>query len=96
MIIWIIPLVWMLSLSLSDNDALQRDTTSLLPVEPTLDNFTTLFDSGRTPTMALEQRRRDRRHDRADADPVVDGRLRVRSDPVPRQAISRSRSSWPG
>ncbi len=49
-IIWVIPLVWMLSLSLSDNDALQRDTTSLVPVEPTLDNFTTLFDSGSTPT----------------------------------------------
>ncbi|MGA7756512.1 MAG: carbohydrate ABC transporter permease [Ilumatobacteraceae bacterium] len=48
--IWIIPLVWMVSLSLSDNDALQRDTTSLLPVEPTLDNFTTLFDSGTTTT----------------------------------------------
>lgn len=49
-IIWIIPLIWMLSLSLSSNDALQRDTTSLLPIDPTLDNFTTLFDSGRTPT----------------------------------------------
>ena len=49
-IIWVIPLVWMLSLSLSSNDALQLNTTSLLPVEPTLDNFTTLFDSGRTPT----------------------------------------------
>lgn len=48
--IWIIPLVWMVSLSLSDNGALQRDTTSLLPVEPTLDNFTTLFDSGTTTT----------------------------------------------
>ena len=49
-IIWIIPLLWMLSLSLSDNDALQRDTTSLIPIEPTLSNFTTLFESGRTPS----------------------------------------------
>jgi multiple sugar transport system permease protein len=49
-IIWIIPLLWMLSLSLSDNDALQRDTTSLIPIQPTLNNFTTLFESGRTPS----------------------------------------------
>ncbi len=48
-LIWIIPLIWMLSLSLSDNNALQLSTTSLLPVEPTLDNFTTLFESGSTP-----------------------------------------------
>ena len=48
-IIWIIPLVWMVSLSLSSNDALARDTTSLVPVDPTLDNFTTLFESGLTP-----------------------------------------------
>ncbi|MBT8240219.1 MAG: carbohydrate ABC transporter permease [Acidimicrobiia bacterium] len=48
-LIWIIPLIWMLSLSLSDNNALQRSTSSLLPVEPTLDNFTTLFESGSTP-----------------------------------------------
>jgi len=49
-LIWVLPLVWMLSLSLSDNDALQLNTTSLLPVEPTLDNFTTLFQSGQTPS----------------------------------------------
>ena len=49
-LIWIIPLIWMLSLSLSDNNALQRDTTSLVPIEPTLSNFTTLFESGRTPS----------------------------------------------
>ena len=48
-IVWIIPLVWMLSLSLSSNDALQTNTTSLVPVEPTFDNFTTLFDAGSTP-----------------------------------------------
>ncbi len=48
-IIWILPLIWMLSLSLSDNEALQRTTTSLVPIEPTIDNFTTLFDAGSTP-----------------------------------------------
>ena len=48
-VIWVLPLVWMVSLSLSDNEALQRDTTSLVPIDTTIDNFTTLFDSGRTP-----------------------------------------------
>lgn len=48
-VIWIIPLIWMFSLSLSDNEALSRDTTNLLPVDPTLDNFTALFESGKTP-----------------------------------------------
>ncbi len=49
-VIWVLPLIWMLSLSLSDNTALQRDTTSLLPLDPTVDNFVTLVESGRTPT----------------------------------------------
>jgi len=48
-VIWVMPLIWMLSLSLSDNDALQKNTTSLVPIEPTFENFTTLFESGRTP-----------------------------------------------
>jgi len=48
-IVWVLPLLWMLSLSLSDNEALVRDTTSLVPVDPTFDNFTTLLESGRTP-----------------------------------------------
>jgi multiple sugar transport system permease protein len=47
--VWIIPLIWMFSLALSNNDALARDTTNLLPVEATTDNFVTLLESGRTP-----------------------------------------------
>ncbi len=47
--VWIIPLIWMFSLALSDNDALARDTTNLLPVQATTDNFVTLLESGRTP-----------------------------------------------
>ncbi len=47
--VWIIPLVWMFSLSLSNNEALTRTTTSLAPVDTTTDNFVTLLQSGRTP-----------------------------------------------
>lgn len=49
-LIWVLPLIWMFSLSLSDNTALQRDTTSLVPLDPTVDNFVTLVESGQTPT----------------------------------------------
>lgn len=48
-LVWLTPLLWMLSLSLSSNAALQHTTTSLVPIEPTLDNFRGVFALGLTP-----------------------------------------------
>ncbi len=52
-VIWVLPMVWMFSLGLSDNEALSRDTTNLLPIAFTTENFTTLLQSGRTPRWLL-------------------------------------------
>ena len=52
-LVWIIPMVWMFSLSLTPNDVLQRSTTNILPVEPTLDNFAGVFQVGLTPRWLL-------------------------------------------
>lgn len=52
-VIWLTPLLWMLSLSLSSNEALQRTTTSLVPIEPTLSNFGDVFAIGLTPRWLL-------------------------------------------
>lgn len=51
--IWLVPLLWMLSLSLSSNEALQTTTTSLVPIEPTLGNFGDVFALGLTPRWLL-------------------------------------------
>jgi multiple sugar transport system permease protein len=45
-IVWLIPLWWMFSLSLTPNEILQRDTRNLLPPEVTLDNFLGVFQVG--------------------------------------------------
>jgi multiple sugar transport system permease protein len=45
-IIWLIPVWWMFSLSLTPNEILQRDTSYLLPPEVTLDNFLSVFQTG--------------------------------------------------
>lgn len=47
-LVWLIPMIWMVSLALSDNAALTRNTTSLLPVEFTLDNLLGVFSVGLT------------------------------------------------
>ena len=52
-LVWIIPMVWMFSLSLTPNEILQRSTTNILPVEPTLDNFAGVFQVGLTPRWLL-------------------------------------------
>ncbi len=52
-VVWIIPLIWMFSLSLTPNEILQRDTTNILPVEPTLENFIGVFEVGLTPRWFL-------------------------------------------
>ena len=46
-------MVWMFSLSLTPNEVLQRSTTSILPVDPTLDNFSGVFQVGLTPRWLL-------------------------------------------
>lgn len=46
--LWILPMIWMLSLSLSSNAALQSDTTSLAPIEFTIDNFAAVLTGGFT------------------------------------------------
>ena len=52
-IIWIIPMVWMFSLSLTPNEILQLDTTNLLPQSPTLENFSDVISVGLTPRWFL-------------------------------------------
>lgn len=47
-LIWILPLIWMFSLSLSSNQALQLETTSLTPVEFTFDNILGVIQGGLT------------------------------------------------
>ncbi len=52
-LVWILPLVWMFSLALTPNDVLQTETTNLLPVDPTLDNFVSVLRGGLTPRWFL-------------------------------------------
>lgn len=55
--LWLIPIVWMVSMSLQPNDLLARTTSNtalgLLPVPFTLDNFQRLFTLGLTPRWFL-------------------------------------------
>ena len=48
-LLWITPVIWMFSLSLTPNAVLQTTTTSLIPIEPTLANFVDVFRVGLTP-----------------------------------------------
>ena len=45
-LLWLLPLLWMLSLALSPNDELQRATPSLLPTSVTGENFLTVLGGG--------------------------------------------------
>jgi len=47
-IIWIIPLVWMVVLALTPNELVQQNTIRLLPVQPTLANLWSVFQTGLT------------------------------------------------
>jgi multiple sugar transport system permease protein len=51
--LWIAPMVWMYSLSLSSNEALKTVTTSLIPIEFTVENFSSVFQVGLTPRWFL-------------------------------------------
>ena len=43
---WFIPLLWMLSIALTPNDVLQRNSTRLFPSQVTLTNFLKVFSNG--------------------------------------------------
>jgi multiple sugar transport system permease protein len=43
---WLVPIVWMLSMALTPNDVLQRESVGLIPHTPTFSNFTGVFSTG--------------------------------------------------
>lgn len=45
-IVWLVPIIWMISLALSSNQALQRSSQSLLPNSFTLSNVLSVFTTG--------------------------------------------------
>lgn len=47
-IVWLIPMLWMISLALTENAALTTDTTSLIPKDFTLENVFGVFSVGLT------------------------------------------------
>lgn len=47
-LIWVLPMLWMLLLSLTPNGILQQNPTTLVPIEPTLQNFLSIFNVGLT------------------------------------------------
>ena len=47
-LVWVLPMLWMLSLSLTPNAILQQNPTTLVPIEPTLENFLSIFNVGLT------------------------------------------------
>ena len=55
--LWLVPTLWMLSLSFQPNDVLARTTSStffgLVPLPFTLDNYAALFSYGQTPVWFL-------------------------------------------
>lgn len=52
-LVWLTPLLWMVSLSVSSNEALTTNTTSLVPLDPTLSNYGDVLDIGLTPRWLL-------------------------------------------
>ena len=55
--LWLVPVLWMLSLSFQPNDVLARTTSStalgLIPIPFTIDNYVKLFQYGQTPAWFL-------------------------------------------
>ncbi len=50
---WLVPLLWMLSMALTPNDALQRSSIGLIPDGVTFSNFTDVFRVGYMPRWFL-------------------------------------------
>ena len=51
--IWILPLIWMFSLAFSSNEALQLNSNSLTPIDPTIENVVGVIQGGLTPRWML-------------------------------------------
>lgn len=51
--VWILPLIWMFSLAFSSNEALQLNSNSLTPIDPTIDNVVGVIQGGLTPRWML-------------------------------------------
>ena len=51
--LWLVPVIWMFSLSLTPNEILKTVTTSLIPIKPTLQNYINVFQVGLTPRWFL-------------------------------------------
>lgn len=49
-LVWILPLVWMFSLALSDNESLKLQTTSITPIDFTIGNILGVLEGGLTLT----------------------------------------------
>lgn len=49
-LLWILPLVWMFSLALSDNESLKLQTTSITPIDFTIGNILGVLEGGLTLT----------------------------------------------
>ena len=47
--VWLVPVLWMLSMALTPNDALQRDSVGLIPGGFTISNFLDVFRVGNMP-----------------------------------------------
>lgn len=52
-ITWLLPVLWMLSMALTPNDALARSSTSLLPQAVTFENFLTVLQGSDLPRWFL-------------------------------------------
>lgn len=47
-VVWLIPMIWMTSLALTDNQALTKNTTNIIPEDFTFENFLGVFNVGLT------------------------------------------------
>ena len=45
-LLWLIPLLWTLVISLSSNSSLKTNSQILVPTEPTLSNYADVFRTG--------------------------------------------------
>ena len=51
--VWLVPVLWMLSMALTPNDALQREAVGLIPAGFTWSNFADVFRVGYMPRWFL-------------------------------------------
>ena len=51
--LWLVPILWMISMALTANDVFQRETVGLLPISVTWENFRDVFTVGHLPRWFL-------------------------------------------